>query len=361
MKKHIAIFLPSLDGGGAERVMLALAERFIAQGFSCDIVLAITRGQFINFVPIGARLIKLNKQKPISASFALARYLRRVRPSVLLSTVFNANITALIASLISLTQTRVIICEANPIDLDTKSCTWLKTITNRIAARILYGHANEIIAVSAGVRSSLSRLKLSPAERIHVIPNPAPPLIFTQPNRLNIRGKPVVLACGRLEFQKDYPTLLRGFARLRERLDAKLVILGEGSLRSSLQDFAKELHIENDVLLRGFDPDPYSLMRTASVFAHTARYEGFGVVLLEALASGCPIVATDCPGGVREVLADGKFGALVPVGDHERLAEMMESVLTGKLSFPDPNHHLQKFHMDVISDKYLKILFPQPV
>jgi glycosyltransferase involved in cell wall biosynthesis len=224
---------------------------------------------------------------------------------------------------------------------------------------VLYSHADATIAVSAGVRASLLAQQLIRPENIYVIPNPIPLLNLSHEVRQYAIGKPMILACGRLEFQKDHATLLRAFARLRQRLDAKLVILGEGSLRDSLEDLTNELGIEHDVVLAGFDPDPYRLMRTASVFVHTARYEGFGVVLLEALASGCPVVATDCPGGVREVLADGKFGALVPVGDDKLLAETMELILTGELAFPDPKGHLRMFDLDLVADAYLKLLIPQ--
>lgn len=358
MNNRIAIFLPSLDGGGAEKIMLALAEKFVSRGVDCDIVIAITKGQFLTSVPKGVRLIKLGKHKPISATFALAHYLRHERPSVLLSTVFNANIAALLAAVVSFTRIRVVTCEASPIDWDVKGQTWWDTLANKVSARVLYGRANASIAVSAGVRLALLHRRLMRPENVHVIPNPVPSLHFPHEGRRYTMEKPLVLACGRLEFQKDHATLLRGFALLRRQFDARLMILGEGSLQGALEELANELGIEKDVVFAGFDPDPCRVMRTASIFVHTARYEGFGVVLLEALASGCPVVATDCPGGIREVLADGKFGALVPVGDDQLLAKTMGLILTGELIFPDPKEHFQKFDLDSVVDAYLKVLIP---
>lgn len=359
MIKRVAIFLPSLDGGGAEKVMLALAERFVARGVACDIVIAITKGQLLNSVPAGVRLISLNKAKTLTATIRLAGYLRRERPDALLVTVFNATITALLAHSISFTSTRLVTCEASPTDWDVKGHNWLDTFLNRVAALALYRHADATIAVSNGVRSSLLRGHFLPPRKVHVIPNPIPFLESSSKHRKLDVDRPLVLACGRLEPQKDHATLLRAFACLRKKINARLVILGEGSLLDSLKLLSQELGIATDVAFAGFDPDPSSFMRNASVFVHTARYEGFGVVLLEALASGCPVIATDCPGGVREVLAEGKYGALLPVGDDKQLAEAMELVLRGKLRFADPAIHLQKYRLETIADAYLDLLIPK--
>lgn len=357
MSRSIAIFLPSLDGGGAERVMLSLAECFVARGVRCDLVIAITKGQLLDRVPTGVRLVKLNKHKTITAVFALAGYLRRQRPDALLATVFTANICACLAAILALTKIRVVICEANPSGCDMQSSSRWRTVANRLAALAFYRRANEVIAISHGVRQSLLDEKLAKASRLHVICNPvtrsSPSFISAQE-----RSKTDLVACGRLERQKDYPTLLRAFKRACNVFDARLVILGEGSLRQPLEFQAKDLGIEAKLVFAGFVPDPQQYMLNAAAFVHTARYEGFGIVLLEALACGCPIVATDCPGGVREVLADGKYGILVPVGDDEALAAAILRVLKGEVHFPDASEYLRQFDVERVADAYLSVLFP---
>ncbi|WP_018972778.1 glycosyltransferase [Rudaea cellulosilytica] len=358
MSEHIAIFLPSLDGGGAERVMLALADRFVSRGLRCDLVIAIDKGQLLDCVPPGVRLIKLHKHKTLRAVFALARYLRCERPDALLATVFTANICALLAAMLALTDTRVVTCEASLTEFDMQSSKRWQTTANRLAAGLLYRRADEVIAISNGVRQSLLKNRLVAPSRVHVVHNPLP--FFVSPSeRIRAKIKPLVLACGRLEPQKDHATLLRAFANARKHLDARLVVLGEGSLLQALQFQTKELDIEDDVTFIGFIPDPQRYMLEASAFVHTARYEGFGIVLLEALACGCPIIATDCPGGVREVLADGKYGTLVPVGDDQALAAAIEQILTGKVQFPDAGDYLRQFDIDRVAEKYLSVLFPQ--
>jgi glycosyltransferase involved in cell wall biosynthesis len=352
----ISIFLPSLDGGGAEKIMLLLAKKFVERGYRCQIVIAITKGKLLDAVPSGVGLVKLGERKTILSSLKLARYLRREKPSALLATVFTANLTALLANLLAGNQTRTVIVEASPTDHDVVASSGFRTWINVRAAKALYRHAAASIAISEGVRKVLLDMRLIDEKRIHVIYNPVPLPPLAQNRRLI--GVPTILACGRLEPQKDYETLLRVFARVRSKIHARLLILGEGSLESSLKRQAAELGITDAVRFAGFVADPGLHMNEAAVFVHTARYEGFGVVLLEALARRCPIIATDCPGGIRTVLDNGTFGALVPLDDDEALSQAIVSVLNGSLTFPDPKKHLEKFDPDVIADHYLSVLFP---
>lgn len=131
-------------------------------------------------------------------------------------------------------------------------------------------------------------------------------------------------------------------------------------MHHALETLAESLGISDDVVFSGFVDDPMILMRDATIFAHSACYEGFGVVFLEALACGLPIVATDCPGGTREVLADGRFGTLVPVGDDQAMAVAIENILAHKVTFPDATEHLKQFDIERITDLYLDVLFPAP-
>src|SRR5690606_29867233 len=153
--------------------------------------------------------------------------------------------------------------------------------------------------------------------KVQVIYNPID--ISKYPLEPSARRKNLILACGRLEEVKDYPTLLRAFARLRQSQDVRLRILGEGSLRGTLERQCHDLGITDYVSFDGFVRNPAKHMREAAVLVHSASSEGFGLVLAEALANDCPVVATDCPGGVREVLGDGMYGTLVPVGDEVAL------------------------------------------
>ena len=358
MQRHLCIFLPSLDGGGAEKVMLALIERFVARGVQCDLVIAIDQGQLLNQVPKEVRLVKLGKRKTIHAALALARYLRRERPQVLLSTIFSANLTALLASTLTTRPFRIVLREANQTEFDIQGGTGPLAWVNKHAATCLYRRADAVIAVAESVGQGLIKARLTKECHLHVIQNPVITNSVLQGSPVASSTIPTILACGRLAPQKDHATLLRAFVKVRSQVDATLVILGEGSLLSELQALACRLGISDTVMFAGFVRNPQDWIRKASLFVHPSRFEGMSNVLIEALACGCPIIATDCPGGTREVLADGRYGTLVPVGDEVALADAILGVLRGDTKFPDASEHLRQFDVERVTDAYLSVLFP---
>lgn len=339
-------------------MMLALAEEFLALGVRCDVIIAMNKGRLLDDVPAGIRLINLRKRKPHKAIFALAHYLRREQPNTLLSTIFQANIAALIAGTVLTRHARVVIREAAREDLFIRDGSKLHAWLDAHAAALLYMRADAVIAVSQSVRASLLRLHGVNASRVTVIVNPVVPSNGTRDIDPDGVRKINVLACGRLEPVKDHASLLRAFALVRERFAAKLIIMGEGTLLNELQVQARYLGIGDDVTFAGFVRHPQQYMHNASVFVHTSRHEGLPNVLLEALAVGCPIVATDCLGGVREVLGNGTYGTLVPVGDHVAIANAIEQVLTGRVQFPDAGSYLDQFAIKRVAEQYLSILFP---
>ena len=225
-----------------------------------------------------------------------------------------------------------------------------------------YPRAHRILAVSNGLANELSRVAAVPRERISVIYNPIdlgrvaglaaqdlddPWFRPGQP--------PVLLAVGRLHRQKDYPTLLRAFARVKERREARLVILGEGDERPRLEALIGELGIADNVRLLGFQTNPYAYMARAAVFVLSSAWEGLSNVLIEALACGCRVVSTDCQHGPAEVLGDGRYGMLVPVGNPEALASAIGTALEQSHEPAKARERAGAFDIREISDKYLKL------
>ena len=168
----------------------------------------------------------------------------------------------------------------------------------------------------------------------------------------------MVLAAGRLVALKGFDTLLRAFARVRQQMPARLVILGEGSERSNLERLAAELGVAADVDMPGFDPNPFRYMKRAGVFVLSSRYEGLPNVLIQAMACGCPVVSTDCPNGPAEILDGGRYGPLVPVDDVEALAYAMAQALAGKVA-PAPTEWLEQFRVEVVAEQYLRVMLGQ--
>ena len=319
---RIAFFLQDLYGGGAERVMLALAGGIARRGFAVDLVLVRRQGAYVEDIPANIRVIELGTKRTVNSVAALARYLRRERPAVLLTALVHVNVAALLAGLLARVGTRLVVTEHNQISRNI-SPTASRTV--RMAYRLvpfLYPRAARIIAVSDGVAEDLTRFAGMERGRIDVAHNPVvtPDMLAKAAQPVNhpwfVEGEvPVILGVGRLSAQKDFGTLLRAFALVRASRPARLVILGEGACRKELEDLADELGIAADVQMPGFVDNPLAFMGKASLFVLSSRFEGLPTVLIEAMACGTPVVATDCPSGPREILEGGELGGLVPIGD----------------------------------------------
>ncbi|MEM2568314.1 MAG: glycosyltransferase, partial [Candidatus Bathyarchaeia archaeon] len=211
-----------------------------------------------------------------------------------------------------------------------------------------YPRADRIVASSKDLAKDLLEFTGVSVERVRIIYNPYDPEIERKANEplshpwFSNGQLPVILGVGRLHVQKDFPTLIQAFALVRQNRPCRLVILGEGEERPKLERLVRELGLENDVSLAGFEPNPFKFMKNASVFVLSSKYEGFGNVIIEALACGCPVVSTDCPSGPSEILEDGKWGKLVPVGDVEAMAKAILETLDN----PPDRKALQQRAMD---------------
>lgn len=331
-RARLTLFLPSLEGGGAEHVMMDLARSFVERGFQVDLVLASTQGAFLVQVPANVNVVDLKARRTLTALLPLVGYLRRTRPTALLATLEHANLVALMAKALAGTNTRTVIREANtPSREMTHSRRGLLMLR---LMRHLYPRADALIAVSQGVADDLvTTLGLDPS-RVQVIYNPVVTDQLPQQASESLihpwfaKGQPpVILGAGRLVLQKDFATLIRAFASVRRQAKARLVILGEGELRPELELLIRELGLQDDVALPGFVNNPLPYMARAAVFVLSSAWEGLPNVLIQALALGTPVVSTDCPSGPREILKGGEYGELVAVGDDRALAEAIQRVL----------------------------------
>lgn len=363
VKARIALFLRTLGGGGAERVLLNLASGFIEYGLDVDLVVSAGEGLDLWTIPDGVRVIDL-KAPRLSASLpALIQYLKRERPDAIIPSLHYANEVALAAKYLSGVPTKVLIPEHNMLSRELKSHEQgSRKHLIPLAVRWLYPLADAVVAVSNGVAADLEILTGLPRDRIHTIYNPVilPDLQKRAQQPLDHPWfkpgePPVILGVGRLEPQKDFPTLIRAFAQVREVRPARLVILGWGPDRPKLESLIQELGIGADVDLPGFISNPISYMAKASVFALSSAWEGLPTVLIEAMAVGLPVVSTNCESGPDEILEHGKHGALVPVGDDKALAEAILKVLSGTAGGFDPKW-LEQFTLKAVTQKYMHTL-----
>lgn len=358
----VAMFMRELHGGGAEKVLLNLARGFIDRGLSVDLVLARASGHYLSQVPPEVRIVDLKaKWVPLSLP-KLVRYLRQVQPERLLAALHYPCEIALWAKRLAGVSTRIIVTEHNHLSIESNSTSQLSVRLTPLAARLFYPWADGIVAVSQGVADDLSRITRLQRDRIQVIYNPIilPELLTLAQEPVEhpwfrLGEPPVVLAVGRLHPQKDFPTLIRAFAEVRRVRSARLVIMGDGPEREQLTRLIESLELTNDVALPGFTHNPYAYMAKAAVLVLSSAWEGFGNVIAEALACGVPVVSTDCPSGPAEILAQGRYGDLTPVGDSNAIAAAILKTLAAPKRSADPEW-LNQFTLAASTQQYAEIL-----
>ncbi|HTP02656.1 MAG TPA: glycosyltransferase [Anaerolineales bacterium] len=358
---RLAFFLPGLYEGGAERVILNLADGIAARGYPVDLVLARAEGPYMPQVPASVRLIDLKAARVLGSVPALAQYLRQERPVAMLSAMF-ANLMALWAQRLSGVLDRLLISEHNTLSSVVTNQADMRWKWYPRLAGWFYPWATEIIAVSNGIAEDLARTTTIPRERIHVLYNPVVTAELVQKSTEPLQHAwfqpgepPVIVSVGRLAPQKGFDVLIRAFSVLRQHRPMRLLILGEGDLRPSLEALIHELGLDADVCLQGFVQNPYPYMARASLFVLPSRWEGLPTVLIEALRLGTPIVATDCPGGTREILRNGQYGRMVPVDSPGALADAIAGSLDTPACRP-PEESWHTYESGFVVDRYLQLM-----
>ena len=342
--------------------MLNLANGFAARGLAVDLLLAQAEGPYLSEVRADIRVLDLSASRVLESLGELVRYYRREKPTALLSALDHANVVALWARRLAGSSAKIAVTTHTVLSISSgRAALRRDRLLQRLAARC-YPWATSIIAVSQGVAEDLSQVTGIPRHTIHVIYNP----IITHELKAQLEEPlddswfengepPVILSASRLESSKDLRTLLLAIAKVRETLQARLVILGQGPERTGLEALANRLGLSEDVSLPGFVRNPYRYMKNAAVYVQSSKSEGLPTVLIEALYCGATIVATDCPGGTREILAGGRYGSLVPIGDSESLARAIVKALSSP-SQPPPKDSWQAFELDSVLDQYLELL-----
>jgi glycosyltransferase involved in cell wall biosynthesis len=358
--KRITFLLPNLNGGGAERVFIVLANQFTKRGFLVDLLLLQKTGVLLSEVSSAVNIVDMDVSNMYLCLPGLIRYLKKVTPDVLFATLEFTSLMALAARKISNARTRIIIRVAVAVSQHKRS--WLKKFLERWMTSFLYPWAYRIVAVSEDTKRDLVEFTHLPAERIQTVYNP----VVSQemlaqansmpPHKYYGEGQPpVILGVGRLTSQKDFATLIRAFDIVCKETSAHLLILGEGNERAELETLIHSLGLDGLVDLPGYVVNPFPYMKNSSVFVLSSRWEGLPNALIQALACGCPVVSTNCPTGPMEILQGGKYGYLVPVGDVDALAQAILQSLRGDHRKP-PAEWLDQFRVEPVVEQYLNII-----
>lgn len=341
MPIRVLFFTTRLGGGGAEMQLLRVANYLSAHEFAVDIAVCRRGGEYEHLVApsIGVHhlahpWIRSSTVGVIAAAVPLRRLVRRLAADVVVSFMDTANVVAALSIDREQGRPRLVGCVQNTISAADQDRNHPVRRAVLALVRRTYPRLDRVVALSKGVAGDIAAYVPADAPRIAMIHNAgvddelaaraAEPIAGLSPDR----ERPLVVACGRLAPQKGYPDLLDAFAEVHRDLGAHLWILGEGPERAALEHRIARLGLAGAVRLLGFQNNPYPYMAAADLFVLSSLHEGFGNVLVEAMATGTPVVATDCPHGPAEIIRDGENGLLVPPADPRALAGAMRRVLT---------------------------------
>ena len=388
---RLALFVPHLGAGGVAKVIVTLAAAMAERGHRVDIVVSRARGPFLKQVPSSVKVVELRYS--VWAPFyllrvalrdllpmvlftarssrlletlpflpSLVRYLRQQRPVALLAAKTEANLAAIWAARLASVPTRVAVSEHTHLPSVAASRPGWRFLLPVV--RRNYRRADVQVAVSDGVADALCEWADVPRRRIVRIYNGEANAELLSKAKEPVdhpwfqpAAPPVILAAARLAPEKNLALLLHAFAAALRQRSARLVILGEGPLREPLEALAQDLGIGADVDMPGFVDNPFSYMVRAEVFALSSDYEGLGCVIVQALAVGCRVVSTDCPGGgPAELLGNGAFGRLVPVGDRKALARALVAALDESPCQERLRRRARHYSTDRMAEGYLDVL-----
>jgi glycosyltransferase involved in cell wall biosynthesis len=331
---RIAFLIPTLGGGGAERVALALIDHFVARGHDVDLLILRPGGQLLELLPPKVRLFSLDTPRLRNLMKPLVRYLREERPDSIQAFMWPVTVIAVIARTISRSKARLILSDHAMMSLHVAHYGTIRKFILRQSIRWLYPDADARVIVSRLAADDLAKLAGLRRDTLIVINNPV------EPPPLNTSTTPAIeqlwrgpgrriVTVGRLKSEKNHILLLDAFAVLRRTHDVQLMIVGEGEEHEKILAHAEALGVGEEVRLAGFALDPIPYYASAELFVLSSDNEGYPLVLVEAMFAGLRIVSTDCLSGPREILSGGRFGRLVPPRDTQALAEAMADALDG--------------------------------
>jgi glycosyltransferase involved in cell wall biosynthesis len=335
---RVTLVFQALDGG-VQRSQVDLANALLGQGAEVSVVMARAEGPFLRELVDGVELVDLQATTRAGFVLRLAAFVRRRRPSQVIASQHHTGVLAAVSMLLAARGTRLIIVLHNHLTSLMKRERWAGLVLAMM--RLTYRRADTVVCVSRGVAGDVRRCFPKLRDRVATLYYPIPLDRIVEAGRartheawLDSRELPVVVAVGRLCGQKDFATLLRAISFASRTTPCRLVIVGEGEERARLEAVVSELGIEGQVRFAGHRDNPHAFVAKADVVVVSSRWEGFCLVIVEALALGRAVVSTDCPSGPAEILDGGRFGRLVPVGDSEQLAEALIDVLQGRSRFP---------------------------
>ncbi len=334
MRRKILFIVPCLSGGGVQRLLILILRHLNRDRFEPIVAVLESINDYKDEIPPDVKVVYLNKRGPFDNPrmlYLVTRIIAEEAPQAICSFMYPQNYLAILARGLSGKKVPVVTTDHSILSLATRHDRFGSA--KRLLIRKLYPHADFHICVSNGIRKDLVSHYSVSDRKCAVIYNAVElervrQLARAEPDGMGLHEiKPYFIACGRLSEEKNYPLLLRSFLGVLRIRSARLLILGEGKLKNELLSLARELGITDNVRFLGFQVNPFMYMARAVALVLPSSWEGFGNVLIEAMASGIPVISTDCPSGPSEIITDGLNGLLVPVDDEGALTKAMLKVL----------------------------------
>jgi glycosyltransferase involved in cell wall biosynthesis len=359
--RRLALVLPDFGGGGAERVALHLATQWVKAGHEVDLVLMNARGALLPLLPDQVRVVDLDATRIRDVPIRLARYLRERRPDGVQVSMWPLTIAGIVAHRLAGARGGLVVSEHSTLSRQYAARSWLTRLFLKLSLRVFYPVADARVAVSAAAADDLAATGEIDRASVAVVANPAPapesrpdrdPAIESMWGGDGAR----ILSVGRLGPEKNHLMLVRALVLLRRTRPARLMIVGEGPMRPTILATAAAEGVSDLVVLPGYASDPAPFYASADLFVLGSDFEGYGLVIVEAMHFGLPVVSTDCESGPREILADGEYGELVPCGDEAAFAAAMERALASPAQKDKLTGRARDLSGEESADRYLALM-----
>jgi len=364
MNKKIVFFLYDLGIGGAEKVVVRLSNYLVNKGYQIEILLVNNNNAFIDEIDQRIKVTSFNLKKISLSIFPLIKFVKKNNYDFFLSNIWPLTITSVIAFLFSTSQlNKLILVEHCHLKEEWAEKSSFYKFFQRLSINILYNLSKRIVSVSKGVSQDLIEKGVKKDKSI-VIYNPA----YTEPklSKTDLSEEAIswsqnqgtkLITVANFKSQKNYPNLIRSMNILKKEksIDCNLLIVGDGPKRPEIEELILEKRLNNDICLLGYYGYPLNLINLADIFVLPSDFEGFGLVIVEALSLGKTVVSTDCKSGPAEIIGNNEYGYLCKVDDSKDLAEKIEYAINHKIDEEVLMKRAREFSVEKIGIEYEKM------
>lgn len=361
--RAICVVMPAFEGGGAQRDTILLCNALAAKGVPVTILILRNYGPMRSLVDSGVSIVEIPGQRIRYAIPGLRRAIRRLKPAIVVGSESNLNLSCLLAarSLPRKIRPKVVLREVgSPSAAQKNDPCWQNRFAYRIL-RLMYRNADRVITLTNGARLDLIDNFGVPANKVaamrsNAVITPEVADRIAQWDGEQGREEGLIISVGRLSPEKNHRLLLQAFVLLNRNRPCRLILVGEGKERIALEDFVESNGLSQQVTFVGYTSDPFAWLMRAQLAVCSSIYEGLCNAIIEALGCGTPVVSTDCPFGPGEILQNGRYGTLVPLGDAAALASAIDAALDRPVDRADLIGRALNYTADRAADNFLEIV-----